>query len=26
MSFIDKSMSPDTTVAKDAIAFFNKLK
>lgn len=26
MSFIDKSMSPDMSVAKDAIAFFNKLK
>ena len=25
MSFIDKSMSPDTSVAKDAIAFFNKI-
>ena len=26
MSFIDKSMSPDMSVAKDAIAFFNKNK
>lgn len=26
MSFIDKSMSPDMSVAKDAIAFFNKIK
>lgn len=26
MSFIDKSMSPDMSVAKDAIAFFNKMK
>lgn len=25
MSFIDKSMSPDTSVAKDAIAFFDKI-
>lgn len=24
MSFIDKGMAPDTTIAKDAIAFFNK--
>lgn len=24
MSFIDKGLTPDTTVAKDAIAFFNK--
>lgn len=26
MSFIDKGMSPDVTVAKDAIAFFNKIE
>ena len=26
MSFIDKSMKPDMSVAKDAIAFFNKVK
>jgi len=26
MSFIDKSMTPDMSVAKNAIAFFNKLK
>ena len=26
MSFIDKSMKPDMSVAKSAIAFFNKLK
>ena len=26
MSFIDKSMKPDMSVAKDAIAFFNKIK
>ena len=26
MSFIDKNMTPDISVAKDAIAFFNKIK
>ena len=26
MSFIDKSMTPDMSVAKDAVAFFNKMK
>lgn len=26
MSFIDKSMTPDVSVTKDAVAFFNKMK